>query len=456
MNLFIETLKDYLTEQLKQSFSAVNAPKEARFVVQSLDPQGTLVLFQALDADCQRWNKQLTLAAYFRVATRLWKDWQENAAGDDEAAAVTKLVNKDWIDQEDRLTWYRNKTAYEEGKDALIVVLVGMNHATDQGGLADFHQVDERRLAARLKNGFLPWLERLAASLSLDANASELKNINELLKKLFEMRPLRLIRLAAFLQPMTDQGECFSHVELQERLLKRLPFWDIPPLLFETDGNPPSPRDLLKALEMADTFISHKNYKSNAAQKKDWEKIEKALDEPDFILPTCVDGIEEYADIDAYRQCLDDFIHRADNGARERLLRTDFMPLYRILTKKPKKKTRSSSPSPSVKAFNALSHQAMLEAIWDALLHFQKEDCEEQPLWERLGGIQVNFECFHHDLTGDEAEGIGPKEQAGDLLRGCLGGLAEHISAMKLRLPTDQEEAERLYGMLGPYYRYWP
>lgn len=442
MNLFTETLAGYVTEQWEQGFSATSGPKEARFIVQSLDPQATLALFEALDAHRQQWSERLSLVAHFRVATGLWRAWEETAAGDqDAAAAIAKLIAADWIDQEDRLTWYRNRTAFEEGTEALVVVLVGLNHATDQGGLADFHRVDERRLIAGLKGSFLPWLERMADALGLGAGGTELSRLDDLLQRLFELRPLRLSRLAAFLQPLIDRGDCYSLGELRGRVLEALPFWGLPPLLPDADGNPPPQRDALKALETGDAFISHKTYKSKAAQKKDWERIQDTLDQDGFVPPPRADGTPEFADVEDYRACLDAFIHRADPAARERLLRTDFMPLHRVLTKP--KPGPGPDKAPKLKAFDGFSHQAVLEAVWEALLRFQSDVCGDEPLWQRLGDIQVTFELFHHDLTGDEADGIGAREQAEELLRGCLGGLAELVSGMELRLPADAEEAKR-------------
>lgn len=441
MNLFAETLAGYVTEQWDQDFSATSGPKEVRFIVQSLDPQATLALFEALDAHRQQWSERLSLAAHFRVATGLWQAWEETAAGDEvAAAAIAKLIAADWIDQEDRLTWYRNRTAAKEGTQALVVVLVGLNHATDQGGLADFPRVDEGQLIAGLKGSFLPWLERMADALGLGAGGTELTRLDELLQKVFELRPLRLSRLAAFLQPLIDRGDCYSLGELRGRILAALPFWGLPPLLPDADRNLPPQRDALKALETSDAFISHKTYKSKAAQKKDWDKIQATLDQDDFVPPARADGTPEFADVEDYRACLDAFIHRADPAACERLQRADFMPLHRALTRR---QPRDKTATPKLKAFDGFSHQAVLEAVWEALLRFQNDVCEDEPLWERLGDIQVTLELFHHDLTGDEADGIGAREQAVALLRGCLGGLAELVSGMELRLPADAQEATR-------------
>ena len=112
-----------------------------------------------------------------------------------------------------------------------MVVLVGLNHATDQGGLADFHRVDEHRLIGRLGGGFQPWLQRIAAQLSVDPGETELERFDAVLQKLFVLRPLRLAKLAGFLQPLIDQGPCYSFAEFRQRVLEALPFWEIPPLL---------------------------------------------------------------------------------------------------------------------------------------------------------------------------------------------------------------------------------
>ena len=139
MNLYIESLAEYLMREWDRTLKAPDGSHEARFIVESLDPDSVFKLFQSLDAHRLTWLQQQTIACHFRVATNLWHDW---CATSEEIQLHQKMADLGalgsngellWIDEEDRLTWYRNRTTLDEGTDVLVVVLVGLNHATDQG-----------------------------------------------------------------------------------------------------------------------------------------------------------------------------------------------------------------------------------------------------------------------------------------------------------------------------------
>jgi DNA phosphorothioation-dependent restriction protein DptH len=443
MNLFTQTLAAYLTQEWDRALSTASGPKEARFIVQSLGSEDTLALFEALEAHSRGWAQRTELVCYFRVATGLRKAWSDQgsvALSASVGSAIAGLEGKGWIDQEDRLTWYRNRTAQDENVAGLVVVLVGLNHATDQGGLADFHRVDESRLIAQLKGSFQPWLQRICSRLGLNPGETELDRFDTVLRQLFELRPLRLVKLAEFLEPLIEQGHCYSFLEFRERCFKAMPFWEIPPLLADGPAGVPNGPEAAKALGVADAFISHQGYKTKAGQSKDLKKIDKALDEPGFVPPVDVDGKTVFSDLEDYRGCLKAFIVEADPEARKRLLRVDFTPIYKALSGK-KKKEKGDGPT-KLPAFQGMSFEALLQGVWDALLKFEDEECGDQPVWQRLAGIHVRVEAFHHDLSGDEVEGVGEKELAGDLIRGCLGGLEQRFADMDLRLPLNLEQVQ--------------
>jgi len=77
MNLFIESLAGYLIREWDRTLNIMDGPREARFIVQSLDPLGTLALFRALDAHRLAWLQKQSITCHFRVATTLWRDWTD-------------------------------------------------------------------------------------------------------------------------------------------------------------------------------------------------------------------------------------------------------------------------------------------------------------------------------------------------------------------------------------------
>lgn len=447
MNLYIESLAAYLIGEWDRTLKAADGSHEARFIVESLAPEGVFALFQALDAHRLTWVQQQSIACYFRVATNLWRDWCPSRAAEaqlhQEMAALDALGpngERRWIDEEDRLTWYRNRTTGDERVDGLVVVLVGLNHATDQGGLADFHRVDEARIWQEMGQDFVRWLQRISERLDLNAGDSEMAEFDAVLQQLFQVRPLRLGKLADFLErQVIAGGECYSFGDFSERFFKQLPAWGIPPLFVGGLGAELRGKKGATALKEADVFISHQRYKTPAGQKKDWLKIEKALQEANCEIPATLEDAAIYKDLGAYRATLHAFIHEANAEARARLLRTDLMPLLRIL----KRKTDDGPGAGTTKtilAFTGMSFEALLEGIWRALEEFAKK-CGQQSMAEQLAGIHVELIRFDHDLAADEEEGIGADDLARKLLRGCLGGLDKVFGEIDCQLPLDEDQA---------------
>lgn len=444
MNLYIESLAGYVTREWDRALKAPDGPKEVRFIVQSLDPNSALELFQALEDHYLRWLQQLNITCHFRVATGLWNDWNATLGRLAEPrSAIAALDERSWIDKEDRLTWYRNRTVRDENVDALVVVLVGLNHATDQGGLVDSYRVDEARIWREMKGRFISWIERIDQRMGLSESQTQMEQFDIVLQKLFGLRPLRLGKLAEFLEPMIAAGGCDNLFEFSERFFRQLPFWDIPPAFANGLAAKLQGKKGAAVLKEADAFISHQRYKTDRGQKNDWEKIERALSAPEFEPPATLDKDSAYENVDAYRETLRAFIYEADAAARARLLRTDFTPLLAILHKKKPDKDDDDADDRSkttIPAFTGMSFEVLLQGVWRALRDFTKAR-PGQPLMDRLAGVHVELVSFEHDLTADEEEGIGAKELARELLRGCLGGLETVFENIDCRLPVDEDQA---------------
>lgn len=446
MNLYIETLAKYIIDEWDRALKSSDVSREARFIVQSLDPESVFTLFQTLDAHRLSWlqQEQQSIACHFRVATKLWHDWcllpGAKEQLDKRMAALGALGpngEHTWIDEEDRLTWYRNRTTQDEQVDGLVVVLVGLNHATDQGGLMDFHRVDEARIWREMGESFIPWMKQINQRLDINAGDTELEQFDMVLQQLFQLQPLRLGKLADFIEhSVVAGGDFFNLADFTERFFERLPFWGVPPLFSVSD-----PTDLIGkkgavALTEADSFISHMRYNTPAGRKKDWEKIDEDLSNPEFDLPATIDSDSSYDNVSEYRDTLHAFIHEADAEARARLLKTNLMPLLSLLRKRtPKKKSSKSIP-----VFTGMSFEIFLQGIWRGLNEFAI-NCGGQPLAEQLSGIHVELVRFDHDLSADVDGGIGANELARELLHGCLGGLSEVVEGIDCRLPRDDDQS---------------
>ncbi|WP_300971296.1 DUF87 domain-containing protein [Thiocapsa sp.] len=315
-----------------------------------------------------------------------------------------------------------------------MIVLLGLNHATDQGGLADFHRVDEGRIWRIMEYGFAPWIERINANLGLSASAMEIERFDAVLQDLFRTRPLQLERLSNFLQNevIGDGNDIYALSDVVARFYAKLPFWEIPPFF---DVQPS--RKSTGLLKDAATFISHQRFKTASEQKKAWKKIQEALDEDRLDLPQTLDGLSLYDSPKAFSETLFAFIHEADTNARERLLQTDLGSVLRLLKTKTKE-GKDATPKKPVN-LNGQSLDAFLQAIWLTLLEFQKRR-GSSALAETLAAVRIELVTFRHDLQADEDAGLGKELLAKELLQGCLGGIVEVLERVEWRLPIDGDQ----------------
>lgn len=448
MNLFIEDLADYLIEEWRKIQNAERGTREARFIVESLSPDNTFQLLARLEAECLRVSQSIRLECHFKVAKGLWDAWQTHS--DESRASLTRKmqvwggVDIDgtlrWIDEADRLTWYRNLTKPQD-KDALLVVLIGLGHTSDQGGLADFHLIDESRIWLKMGQSYYPWIVKLAKRLGLaDYSETDVGRFESALQELFAVKPRRLLRLAEFFETelLPAQGDVSHLNEVLVRFYQCLPFWGIPPLVLSTQ-QVQKPKEVKDIIKDADALISHQKFKSKSDRQKAWVKVEKLLEDPEFVLPPTFGTVTAYAGVKDYQETLERFIFSGDANVRHRLLHTDMTTLVKHL--KTRTKAVKGVRDKSIR-LQGSSLEVFLQAIWETLQQFAKECKDDYAVWmDHVSVIRVEAEQFNHDLDSDTEEGIGGEELAKALLQGCLGGLAELLTQMELCLPVDDEQA---------------
>ena len=431
MNLYIESLAEYLTEHAESVLGSTTLTKEARFIVQSLAPGEVFQLFSKLDEFRLAQEQKQNIKSYFRVATKLWEEWLKHETSHSldtqlqELGGLSSDGQRLWIDEEDKLTWYRNRTVSDEaeGADALLIVLVGLNHATDQGGLSDFHKVDDQNLWQEMGKTFMPWLDKINFKLDMNAGESELSKLDEVLFQLHDIKRMPLNRVAHFLHKLVhDMGSACSFSEFNDQLLSSLPFWGLPPLASEKKL---TGKNLTGAIKDADAFISHKNYKSEAQQKKDWERIEKELGQPDSDLSILANEHEGYADN------LKDFIFKADKTAQQVLRNINALPLIAALKRK---ETKGRQPSEKIATFTGMSFECLLHGLWRACAEFDTTQLED------LDSIHIAVTHFDHDLLDNKETGEEKHLAAKQLLQGCFGGIEHLFNSIDFKLPIDQEQ----------------
>jgi len=156
MNLFVESTTNYLAAQCDAILEG-KTEKEVRIFIQSLPPLIAQKIFTFIT---DRYYSD-TLEKYVKVAKGLWEEWERKYP--ELSNQLENMVQRGWIDHEDKLTYYRNMSC-PAGKNGLIVIIIGLDHATDKGGLSDFHVVRESTIwRQELSGKYAPWIERLVS-----------------------------------------------------------------------------------------------------------------------------------------------------------------------------------------------------------------------------------------------------------------------------------------------------
>jgi DNA phosphorothioation-dependent restriction protein DptH len=447
MNLFTESLTASLIKEWDRALSSPDSEKKAIFIVDSLDPDNTIELFSALEEHRIKSISYQKLQCHFKVAKNLWLEWCKRQGQDHlhkEMTAKSPLEadgNFKWIDQDDRLTKWRNEPKPDD-IDGLVIVLLGFNHASDQGGLNDFYKIDESRIWKEMGESFIPWICRINEDLNLDGSEAEIEYFDALLHQLFKVRPRLLVKLSEFFEEnVVQQKYDFDSIkDVIEQLYKSLPFWDIPPLF-----NVKNTKNNISLIKEADAFISHQRFTSASDQRKAWAKLEKAFYEEKLEIPEVLSVQLVYQDITEFSETLHDFIFKANAEARKKLLQTDLLPVLQILKLRV---TEEKKEKDKIKRLSGYSVEVMLQAVWQTLLEFEAQS-GGRPLADVLQEIQIVIECFNHDLDADDDTGQDADSLAGELLRGSLGGLSEWIKEVDLRFPKDEDQSLQLRGQWG-------
>lgn len=442
MNLFTESLTASLIKEWDRAMSSPDSEKKAIFIVDSLDPDNTIELFSALEEHRIKSISYQKLQCHFKVAKNLWLEWCKRQGEYHLHQQMTAKCPLDadgnfkWIDQDDRLTKWRNEPKPDD-IDGLVIVLLGFNHASDQGGLNDFYKVDESRIWKEMGENFIQWICRIKEDLNLDGSEAEIEYFDALLHQLFKVRPRLLVKLSEFFeQNVAQQKYDFDSInDVIEQLYKSLPFWDVPPLF-----NVKNTKNNISLIKEADAFISHQRFTSASDQRKAWAKLEKAFDEEKLETPEVLSVQPVYQDITEFSETLHDFIFKANAEARKKLLQTDLLPVLQVLKLRV---TEEKKEKDKIKRLSGYSVEVMLQAVWQTLLEFEAQS-GGRPLADVLQEIQIVIECFNHDLDADDDTGQDAESLAGELLRGSLGGLSEWIKEVDLRFPKDEDQSLQL------------
>lgn len=432
MNLFVESVNSYLASQCDPLLDGDDGT-EVRIFVQSLPPGPVHRIFSFLEeryfsADLER---------HLKIAKGLWEEWHERYPG--LRTRLEQIERNGWVDLEDKLTHYRNLNC-PPSKRGLLVVIVGLDHAPDKGGLSDFHVVRESTIwNKQLQRSFAGWIDHLISTAGHPVSDMLTTALDRFFVTLFQHRPRSLVDLADFLETeiypsaaSTDTGSA-----LVALFYEKLPFWSIPPL-FDI-GNPE--RQGHGLLAEAATFISHQPFQNRAERKKAKDRIDDAVVSGTLIeVPRRTVGAG-YRDMGDFLATVKAFIDENDFAAKERLLDTDLTGLLSVLRKKRKEPRGDGAPEKVLKYRDPVLI-GMLKGIWEALKDFKKV-CGHSWAPSLINGVEVRLLGFRHNLKADDSDEGAEEQLAQRMLTGIVGGLDNILGGIEIALRGDRDEPER-------------
>jgi len=438
MNLFVESVTSYLASQCDTILDGTSAG-EVRIFIQSLPPSITHQIFSYIN---DRYFSE-TLEKHLKIAKGLWEEWGRKYPELQNQLAM--IEERGWVDLDDKLTHYRNLSC-PSGKSGLIVIIIGLDHATDKGGLSDFHVVRENTIwSQQLQCSYDPWIEHLITSSGLPASAAIVSALRKFFTTLFQLRHRSLVDLSTFLEKelYPSASSINTAGDLVALAYEKLPFWRIPPLLdipnFERQGQ--------SLLADAATFISHQSLQNLADRKKARQKIDEAHENGHFAeVPSTPGHTGIYADVDDFIGTVKSFIDDNDIEAKQKLLKTDLTKLLQILKTRTKVKDKTD-----VKPFKYRGPVliGVLQAMWEALEEFKK-GCG--PSWapSLINSIDVTLLSFRHNLRDDDVDSNGD-EIAERMMTGIIGGLDEYLTSVQIRLRADADDTSASHNVVVNY-----
>ncbi len=416
MNYYLKELSKYLIEE--SNILTSNKETELRMCLTDLPPKEIMYILENLNEELDK--NSLDIERVYRVSTGLYKKWTK----DEEKLLLDKFTNNNWLDLEDKLTYYRNKQAKVNKK--LLIILIGVNYATDQGGLADFLCIEQKLIwDIAMKQSYSSWCKKIIDGTGLEFQSGEKKQLLSLFfDTLFNLFPRDLFRLGLFINNIVyNSNGSIKLFDSMEELLadfyEALPFWGIPPL-FNLKGTEKIYKDTLKK---AFDFANRQGFFSieSARIKKYIKKIElfKESDKyKSFELP------ENYVgEVDEYFDDLENYLKNSNYSAKKKLLVADLKPLFDILEITDSKPSKKNKP----KIFNTSPIVAILNGIFYSL-----SDKENQHNTNSISEVNIRIKQFIHPYKDNENDIL-----AKDLLKFCYKGLDEYLESLSLNLNND-------------------
>lgn len=415
--LFLSAYGNYLDTVINKS---LNQADEVRIISQSMMPSYVWAIFTQLNSQYPNTEKQ---KIYLKVASGLIKHWQTLKLEDFEQRALSNLHAQGWLDDEDKLTWYRNRTILDEKTDKLIIFLVGLDYTTDKGGLADFFVLNDTKIWDFLGNNYKNWLKEIFDELGIIQSSQSTALLNEYLQQINVYIPMSLSQKSSFLFEWSQNiNPNFSFNEILASLFAELPKLGIPYLDTTQELKLFSNKKGIDYLKNAFAFISHSWYKSASNKKNHFEKIVNEFSKTPNIHFKTIN--HQSVPLTSYQQLVSDFIFNADKSAKQKLTVIDLLPLLKALKIKDPVGSKTGKSTP---IFNGSSLEAVLKGVHTAISRYKKEFNFEEVI-----SITIKVTHFQHDFSDDKEQDSSKDFIANQKLIGVLGGIEAYISNIRI------------------------
>ncbi len=412
MTYITQSLYDYLKDICRPVLLGETPTRELRIFLSAFPPEVIYELGQQLSEHLLKMPRKAELI--YKVGAGLWHNWQETP--DARTSTLPAIEASGWVDTEDKLTAYRNlKWNAAMGQDCLIIILIGVDQATDRGSLEDFFRIDSLALwHEQLKQGFLPWLKSLLTANQIEYESQYVNQMDDLLKKLYQHRAGDLLRISAFLESL-NLSVLHDSRDVLEAMYSSLPFWELP-IIRPALGR----RQWLDYVNTAIEFFSYKKYLKEHERNKGLKAIHKFQDRVNSGAVE-FDGGGVFENLEDFIFSLSAYIQENSLPEKQRLLKFDFRIIRdKILGYKEPSKPRQ--PSETVLKGHPLD--VVLTAIGITLNAF-KVNCIRKAITPEntLRKITLTGLKFTRDtgLKGDD-DGLA-------VLRTCIGGLDTLLQA---------------------------
>lgn len=247
------------------------------------------------------------------------------------------MQENDWIDNEGRMTYYRNLASTKSNKQ--IILLMGTEVVDDKGGLADFYTIDPQSITKKIANQY----NELIPANYLD-NALFIASFNLFYSNLFKYIEKDITRLCKQIDYWINNE--FSDTEIWESMFKELPkTWGIPPVIDDIPSLAKTAKAKeVKILDAACKFILRVPYKK--ITKTDFLNILKCFDKYENDQKKYYIDYPDGQGHESYQKLKESIIQYVTNRElqtnRELFLQTDFSIVNDIITIKLDKKVKQS------------------------------------------------------------------------------------------------------------------